>query len=137
MLLRTIEATMPRDTLLNIVKPRSAEVEGFLVRNQTGPSRQEEGDYYLALEGGALSELAALVDAIAPEPACGGLFVSRGEINLLEAYRRDAGEEVVWLSSTLPPDTLDRIRALLENSGPAAARTQEPAPASIPRMRSA
>lgn len=111
-LLRIIEESMPRDALLNIVKPRSAEVEGFLQQHRTGASNPDEGDYYLSLNGQTIDHLARLVTAIAPEPAFGTVLVTRDGRNLLEAYRRDAGEDVVWLSASLP----EQLRASLRNS---------------------
>lgn len=123
-LLRVIERTMPRGSLLNIVKPRSPEVEAFLAVHKTGRSQPAEGDYYVALSGTTASDLARIVESVAPAPAFGGVFVTEGDRNLLEAYRRDAGEDVVWLSPALPAETIVAVRAALEMTSPAA-----PAPA--------
>jgi hypothetical protein len=111
-LLRVIDEMMPREALLNIVKPRSAEVEGFLQQHKTGASNPSDGDYYIPMP--AVAHLARLVEQIAPEPAFGAVLVTQGNANLLEAYRRDAGEDVVWLSATLPPQTLSRMRDALD-----------------------
>ena len=113
-LLRMIEQTMPRDAVLNIVKPRSAEVEGFLQQHKTGESNPAEGDYYLPMSGSAVSSLAALIEQIMPEPAFGAVLVTHGSRNLLEAYRRDFNEDVVWLSASLPAETLGAARKVLD-----------------------
>lgn len=113
-LLRMIEQTMPRDAVLNIVKPRSAEVEGFLQQHKTGESNPAEGDYYLPMSGSAVASLAALIEQIMPEPAFGAVLVTHGSRNLLEAYRRDFNEDVVWLSASLPAETLGVARKVLD-----------------------
>ena len=125
-LLRVIAQTMPSGALLNIVKPRSAEVERFLQGNKTGPSNVEEGDYYVSMSGSAVTQLADLVSQIDPEPAFGAVLVTLDGSNLIEAYRRDSNEDVVWLSSSLPSEMLTRAReglgAIAEN-GATASRT--------------
>ena len=125
-LLRVIARTMPSGALLNIVKPRSAEVERFLQMNKTGSSNVDEGDYYISMSGSAVVELADLVSQIDPEPAFGAVLVTLDESNLIEAYRRDSNEDVVWLSSSLPSEMLTRARegldAIAEN-GATASRT--------------
>ena len=113
-LLRVIEQTMPRDAMLNVVKPRSAEVEGFLQLNKTGASNPAEGDYYVAMSGQLVTQLAELVEQIEPEPAFGAVLVTHGSRNLLEAYRRDCNEDVVWLSASLPPATMAGARKALD-----------------------
>jgi hypothetical protein len=113
-LLRTIAELLPRDGTVNIVKPRSAEVEGLLQQHKTGASNPEEGDYYLPMSGNAVAQLAALVSEIHPEPAFGAVLVAQNGRNLLEAYRRDSSEDVVWLSATMPGETLGRMRQTLD-----------------------
>lgn len=113
-LLRVVAETMPSGALLNIVKPRSAEVERFLQSNKTGASNVEEGDFYLSMSGSAVAQLADLVGQIDPEPAFGAVIVTLDGSNLLEAYRRDLNEDVVWLSSSLPADMLARAREGLD-----------------------
>jgi hypothetical protein len=118
-LLRVIAQTMPSGALLNVVKPRSAEVERFLQVNKTGASNVEEGDFYISMSGNAVVQLAELVGQIDPEPAFGAVLVTLDGANLIEAYRRDSNEDVVWLSSSLPSDMLSRAReglnAIAEN----------------------
>lgn len=111
-LLRVIDETMPRDALINIVKPRHAEVEKLLRQHQTGASNPDDGDYYISIA--ALAPLAGVVARLAPAPAFGTVLVANGTRNLLEAYRRDSSEDVVWLSATLPPATLTRARQSLD-----------------------
>jgi hypothetical protein len=130
-LLRVIEEAMPRDAVLNIVKPRSAEVEGFLHMHKTGASNPEDGDYYIALSGQVVSALAQLVEQIVPEPAFGTVLVTHDGRNLLEAYRRDSNEDVVWLSAKLPAATLARTKLALDQIAErctAAAVAARPAP---------
>ncbi|MEJ7812170.1 MAG: hypothetical protein WKG32_17280 [Gemmatimonadaceae bacterium] len=122
-LLRAVDAVMPRDAMLNVMEPRSAPIETFLRRHAGTGSRPASGDYFLHLDGAVLRELAMLVEQSAPEPACARLFVTRGAENLLEAYRRDAGEDVVWLSRDLAPDVVERFRAVLEQEAPPAPAT--------------
>ncbi len=125
-LLRVIARTMPSGALLNIVKPRNAEVERFLQANKTGASNVEEGDYYISMSGSAVAQLAELVGQIGPEPAFGAVLVTLDGGNLLEAYRRDSNEDVVWLSSSLPSDMLSRAREGLNTiaeNGAAASHT--------------
>ncbi len=125
-LLRVIARTMPSGALLNIVKPRNAEVERFLQVNKTASSNVAEGDYYLAMSGNAVIQLADLVSQIDPEPAFGAVLVTLDGSNLIEAYRRDSNEDVVWLSSSLPSEMRTRARegldAIAEN-GATASRT--------------
>jgi hypothetical protein len=113
-LLRVIGELLPRDATVNIVKPRSAEIERLLQQHTTGNSNPEEGDYYLTMSGAAVAQLAALVEQIHPEPAFGAVLVSNGSRNLLEAYRRNSNEDVVWLSASLPSETLTRARQELD-----------------------
>ncbi|MGI8842627.1 MAG: hypothetical protein ACR2HZ_02935 [Gemmatimonadaceae bacterium] len=125
-LLRVIARTMPSGALLNIVKPRNAEVERFLQANKTGASNVEEGDYYISMSGSAVTQLAELVGYIGREPAFGAVLVTLDGGNLLEAYRRDSNEDVVWLSSSLASDMLSRAREGLNTiaeNGAAASHT--------------
>ncbi len=125
-LLRVIAQTMPSGALLNVVKPRSAEVERFLQVNKTGASNVEEGDFYISMSGNAVVQLAELVGQIDPEPAFGAVLVTLNGGNLIEAYRRDLNEDVVWLSSSLPSETLARAREglnIIAENGAAASHT--------------
>lgn len=132
-LLRVIEESMPRDAMVNIVKPRSAEVEGLLQQHKAGESNPDEGDYYLALSGPAIGQLSRLVSEIAPDPAFGTVLVTQNGRNLLEAYRRDNGEDVVWLSASLPERLLASVRNALE----IAAKQPASPPLHFPQAKSA
>jgi hypothetical protein len=136
-LLRCIEQTMPRDAMLNIVKPRSAEVEGYLQQHKTDASNPAEGDYYLAMSGSAIAHLAQLVEQIMPEPAFGAVLVTHNGRNLLEAYRRDLNEDVVWLSASLPEATLANARKALDVIARQCAAAAVPQPNGLPQARSA
>lgn len=136
-LLRAIEETMPHEALVNIVKPRSAEIEGFLQQHKTGASNPEDGDYFIVLSGPVLAHLARLVEEIAPEPAFGAVLVTHGSRNLLEAYRRDSNEDVVWLSESLPSETLSRARQAMDRIAQQCAAAVAAQPVAAPQARSA
>ena len=136
-LLKVIEETMPRDALLNIVKPRSAEVEGYLQQHKTDASNPAEGDYYLPMSGPVIAPLARLVEQIVPEPAFGAVLVTHGSRNLLEAYRRDLNEDVVWLSASLPAETLSSARQALDVIARQCAAAAVPQVTDIPMAKSA
>ncbi|MGI9078308.1 MAG: hypothetical protein ACR2G6_13420 [Gemmatimonadaceae bacterium] len=116
-LLRAIESAMPRDARLNVMKPNVA-VEATLRRLALPESRPDEADYFITVDGAGMGELAGLADKIAPSPLCAGLFVVQGDRNLLESYRRDAGEDVVWLSADLDAKIIAHFRQALTTDVP-------------------
>ncbi|MBC7791187.1 MAG: hypothetical protein H7Z74_14675 [Anaerolineae bacterium] len=111
-LLRAIEAVMPRDARLNVTRPNAAAV-ATLNSLALPESRPNEADFFVAMDGVALKELARLADEIAPTPLCAGLFVVQGDRNLLECFRRNAGEDVIWLSSDLDAKIIAHFRQAL------------------------
>lgn len=116
-LLRAIEALMPRDARLNVMRPSETEAETLLRKHAMAESRPEDGDFFLATSGAAIAELARLADRIAPAALCSGIFVVQGDRNVLESYRRDAGEDVVWLSADLDEELIARFREALSAAG--------------------
>jgi hypothetical protein len=131
-LVRAIATTMPRDAMLNIVRPRGT-LEAFLRANALPVSRPDEGDYYYPVAGAKMGDLATLVERLAPSPACGTVLVQRHGVDILEAFRRDGGEDVVWLASDLSPEVLAAFRAALAG----AARSNGHSPSALPEVRSA
>ncbi len=115
-LLRAIEAVMPRDSRLNVMKPNSA-AESVLRKLALAESRPDDGDFFIAVDGAGIEELAQLADALAPSQLCAGVFVVQGDRNLLESYRRDAGEDVVWLSADLDEKIIAHFRQALSTVG--------------------
>ncbi len=113
-LLRAIAGAVPSGAVLNIMNPRGAELTAFLRARALPTSRPQSGDYCLLLDAGTVGELAAIVDRMRPEMSCSGVFVAQGGLNIVEAYRRDAGEDVVWVSTELPDAAMTALRRGLE-----------------------
>ena len=115
-LLRAIETIMPRDSRLNVMKPNAA-ADSVLRKLALKESRPDDGDFLISMENGGVEELAELADALAPSQLCAGVFVVQGDRNLLESYRRDAGEDVVWLNADLDEKIIANFRQALNAAG--------------------
>jgi hypothetical protein len=128
---------MPRDAVLSVVRPHGA-VEGVARAAALPGSHPEDGVYLCPMTPAVIGELAAAVETQAPSPPCAGILVSLGERHLLEAFRRDAGEDVVWLASDLPAPVIAQMRRALDpgSAAPAPPRATYPVP-SERAMRSA
>ncbi|HEU4564469.1 MAG TPA: hypothetical protein VFS05_07470 [Gemmatimonadaceae bacterium] len=130
-LVRAIAAIMPPSATVNVVRPRG-EVEVVLRARAAHSSRPEAGDYYCRAGDPALAEVAAAMERQSPAAPCAGVFVMLSGHHVLEAFRRDAGEEVVWLATDLPDHIASRLRRALEGApperGPAAERSNGFAP---------
>lgn len=112
-LLRAIVAAMPRDAKLNVMKPNTV-AEQTLRKLALPESRPDEADFVIAVDGAGIGELARLADDMAPSPLCAGLFVVQGDQNVLESYRRDAGEDVIWLSADLDAKIIAHFKQALK-----------------------
>ena len=112
-LLHAIAATMPPGATLTIRSPRAAAVEALVRAHAAHPCAPDTRDFHLTLAEPAASELARLSARLAPHEVCAHIIVSDGARSYLEAFRRDAGERVIWLDRTLPAATLDAFRAAL------------------------
>jgi hypothetical protein len=117
LLIQAIDAAMPRTAVLQLVEPRSITLLPFLA-SRSMATRRSVGEYYLSLEDGAVAELARLAASCAPDEICAHLFVQHGNDILLEAFRRDRGEDVVWLSPRLPRARLRRFLEAISGSRP-------------------
>lgn len=116
-LLRAIAGIMPPDAMVNVVRPRG-EVEVVLRARTAHSSRPEAGDYYCRAGDPALAEVAAAMERHASAASCAGIFVALRGHHVLEAFRRDAGEDVVWLAADLPRHIASRMRRALEGAPP-------------------
>ena len=112
-LARAIAATLPREAVLNLVRPQG-QVEMFLRAHALPSSDSVRGDYYVSLTGSTVAELADVIERQAPEPPCAGVFVSLDGWTVLEAFRRDLGEDVIWMSGEVDDEFLAAFRAALD-----------------------
>ena len=126
LLIQAIDAALPRTAILHLIEPRSITLLPLLSAHSIATHRSV-GEYYLSLEDGAVAELARLAASCAPHEVCAHLFVEEGDDTLLEAFGRDRGEDVVWLSPRLPRARLRRFLEVI--SGP------RPAPMVAPPLR--
>jgi hypothetical protein len=116
-LVRAIAATMPPEALLNVVRPRGT-VGAFVRAHALAASKPELDDFYCPVGVRVLGELAAVIERQAPEPPCAGIFVVQDGSQVVEAFRRDGGEDVVWVAAELPQPLIDRFRAALDGAHP-------------------
>lgn len=107
-LIRAIDAAMPRTAILQLIDPHHPAVLAFLAKCSIA-RRRSTGEYFVSLEDGSAAELARLAARCPPDEVCAHLFVQDGEHTLLEAFRRDRGEDVVWVDPRLPRSTLRRF----------------------------
>ena len=116
-LLEAIDAAMPRTAILQLIGPRHLALLPFLATRSIA-TRQSNGEYFLSLENGSVGELARLAAGSAPDQVCAHVFVQNGEHTLLEAFGRDRGEDVVWLSRRLPIASLRRFLEVVSGAPP-------------------
>lgn len=118
LLIQAIDAAMPRTAVLQLIEPRSITLLPFLAARSL-TTRRRVGEYYLSLEDGAVAELARLAASCAPDEVCAHLFVQDRDDTLLEAFGRDRGEDVVWLSHRLSRARLRRFLEVISGARPA------------------
>jgi hypothetical protein len=116
LLIRAIDAAMPRTAILRMIGPRHSVLLPFLATRSLA-MRRSTGEYFLPLENGAVAELSRIVSGCAPNEVCSHLFVEEGSDTLLEAFGRDRGEDVVWLSRRLPTSRLRRFLEVISGAG--------------------
>ena len=104
-LLRAIHAAMPRTAILQLIGPHHPAVLAFLAKRSIA-RRRSTGEYFVSLEDGSTAELARVAARCAPGDVCVHLFVQDGEHTLLEAFGRDRGEDMVWVSRRLSRKSL-------------------------------
>lgn len=119
-LIRAIDAAMPRTAILQVIGPRHPVLLPFLATRAIA-TRRSSGEYFIPLENGAVSELARVAAGCLPREVCSHLLVQDDDDILLEAFGRDRGEDVVWLSSHLPRPKLCRFLEVIAVTVPAPA----------------
>jgi hypothetical protein len=121
LLIQAIDAAMPRSAILQLIGPRHRTLLPFLATRSLA-TRHSTGEYFLSLEDGSVRELARVAAGCASEEVCSHLFVQDGEHTLLEAFGRDRGEDVVWLSRRLRRARTRRFLEVVSGTPPAAER---------------
>ena len=96
-----------------------------MAAHRTGRSRST-GEYVIPLDDGAVAELARLASCCSAHDVCSRLFVQDGEHTLLEAFGRDRGEDIVWLSRRLRRARIRRFLEFVSRAPPAAERVPRP-----------
>lgn len=120
MLLRAIDAAMPRGAVLEVIGARHDALVAFLA-DYPGLVQRNPSDFRLSVQAGALTDLARVAGECPADEICTHLFVYDGDRILLEAFDRDRGEDVVWLSCRMPKAALRRfVDALEQGSSPRA-----------------
>jgi hypothetical protein len=108
LLLRAIATAMPRTAILQMVGPRHKALLPVLATRSLA-TRRSAGEYFVSLEDGSAAELARVAGDCPPDEVCSHIFVQDGDHTLLEAFGRDRGEDVVWLSRRVPKASLARF----------------------------
>jgi hypothetical protein len=130
-LLEAIDAAMPRTAVLEIIGVREVLVN--LLATRPLVTHQDRDAFLLPLEGGTVAELARAARDCATDEVCAHLFVHNAGQTLLEAFGRDRGEDVVWLSPRLPKALLRRFLEALFPRPPA---TEIRSPQAVPYLKS-
>jgi hypothetical protein len=117
-LIQAIDAAMPRTAILQLIGPRHRALLPFLATHPI--ARRSSREYLIPLEHGAVAELARVLAGCAPDEVCSHLFVQDGDDILLEAFGRDRGEDVVWLSSRIARARLRRFLEVISRAPPPA-----------------
>lgn len=114
LLIRAIDDAMPRTAFVQLIGPRHPTLLPFLATRSVA-RRGSTGEYVLSIADGAVAELARVAARCPPNEVCSHLFVQDGNDTLLEAFGRDRGEDVVWLSRRL---STAKVRRFLEVLSP-------------------
>lgn len=123
LLLQAIDAAMPLSAILRLIGPRHTTLMPFLATRSVA-TRGSTGEYFIPLDDGAVTELARLAACCAAHEVCSHLFVQDGEHTLLEAFSRDRGEDVVWLSRRLRRARIRRFLEVVSGAPPTAERAR-------------
>jgi hypothetical protein len=117
-LLRAIDEAMPEDAILYLEGDATAPAVAAFLRLHDAPGRREvepnvrgEPAFHLPLAGGNLAELRMLAESCASPEVAFHLAVYRGDEILLWAH--DAGDGSLLVASSLPDETLERLREAL------------------------
>ena len=125
LLIQAIDAAMPRSAILQLIGPCHRTLVPF-VATRSLATRRSTAEYFIPLDNGAVAELARLAACCAAQEVCSHLFVQDGEHTLLEAFGRDRGEDVVWLSRRLRRARIRRFLEVVSGAPPAAERVPRP-----------
>jgi hypothetical protein len=126
-LLEAIDAAMPRTALVELIGLRHDPLAAFLAACPDAIQHRADG-YVLSVEHGTIAALARVARDCATDNVCAHLFVHDGDHTLLEAFGRDRGEAVVWLSRRLPKAILRRFLEALSPGSMPAPRASRPKP---------
>jgi hypothetical protein len=126
-LLEAIDAAMPRTAVVELIGLRHDPLAAFLAACPDASQHRADG-YLLSVEHGTIAALARVARDCATDKVCAHLFVHDGDHTLLEAFGRDRGEDVVWLSRHLPKGILRRFLEALFPGTTAAPRASRPIP---------
>jgi len=124
-LIQAIDAAMPRSAILQLIGPGHSSLLSFLVTRSLA-TRRSTGEYFISLDDGAVTELARLAACCPTHEVCSHLFVQDGEHTLLEAFGRDRGEDVVWLSRRLRRGRIRRFLEVVSGAPQATERAPRP-----------
>jgi hypothetical protein len=126
-LLAAIDAAMPRAAVVELIGLRRGPLATFLAACPDAIEHRTNG-YLLSVEHGTIAALARVARDCATDKVCAHLFVHDGDHTLLEAFGRDRGEDVVWLSRRLPKPILRRFLQALSPDAVPAPRASRPTP---------
>jgi hypothetical protein len=130
-LLEAIDAAMPRGAVVELIGLRHDLLAAFLAACPDATQHRADG-YLFSVEHGTI---AALARDCATDKVCAHVFVHDGDHTLLEAFGRDRGEDVVWLSRRLPKAILRRFLEALSPGSMPAPRAWRPIPILRPPWR--
>jgi hypothetical protein len=126
-LLEAIDAAMPRAAVVELIGLRHGRLAAFLHACPDASQHRADG-YLLSVEHGTVAALARVARDCSTDNVCAHLFVHDGDHTLLEAFGRDRGEDVVWLSRRLPKAILRRFLEALSPDSMPVPRTSRPMP---------
>lgn len=115
LLIKAIDAAMPRTAVLHLIGPRHKALLPFLATRSIAV-RRSVGEYWVSLDNGAVGELARVVAGCPSNEICAHIFVQDVEHTLVEAFGRDRGEDVVWLSRRVPKASFCRFLEVIGGS---------------------
>lgn len=135
-LLEAIDAAMPPTAVVELIRLRHSPLAAFLAACPDAIQHRADG-YVLSVEHGTIAALARVARDCATDTdkVCAHLFVRDGHHTLLEAFGRDRGEDVVWVSRRLPKATLRRFLDALFPGSTAVSQAWRPTPIVRPFWR--
>jgi hypothetical protein len=140
LLIKAIDAAMPRTAVLHLIGPRHKTLLPFLATRSIAV-RRSVGEYWVSLDNGAVGDLARVVTGCPSDEVCAHIVVQDVEHTLLEAFGRDRGEDVVWLSRRLAKASAHRFLEVIAGApqvsrlGPARGVVRRSRPAGVLSLR--